>query len=176
MSQAISLPDEVVMTKILVLRGQKVLIDSDLAFLFGVSTKRLNEQVRRNIRRFPVDFMFQLTAEEKSEVVANCDHLRKMKFSRHLPHAFTEYGAVMLSSILNSDRAIQVNIQIVRIFIKLRELALTHKDILLKLDKIESQLSDHDQRIQMIFKTLRQLIQGPPKPRRRIGFKSSNSD
>ena len=109
------IPDELIMNKILFVRGVKVMIDSDLADLYGVTTKRLNEQVKRNIKRFPDDFMFRLTEQEKQEVVANCDHLRLLKFSPNLPYVFTEHGAVMLASILNSDRAILVNIQIVRV-------------------------------------------------------------
>jgi hypothetical protein len=116
------IPDELIMNKILVLRGMKVMIDSDLAELYGVTTKRLNEQVKRNIKRFPEDFMFQLTAEEKQEVVANCDHLKRLKFSPNMPYAFTEHGAVMLASVLNSDRAKTVNIQIVRVFSRMRQL------------------------------------------------------
>jgi hypothetical protein len=116
------IPDEVIMSKIMVVRGVKVMIDNDLAELYGVTTKRLNEQVKRNIKRFPEDFMFQLTAEEKQEVVANCDHLKRLMFSPNMPYAFTEHGAVMLASVLNSDRAITVNIQIVRVFSRMRQL------------------------------------------------------
>lgn len=108
------------MNKILFIRDLKVMLDGDLANLFGVTTKRLNEQVKRNIKRFPEDFMIQLTGNEKAQVVANCDHLRKLKYSPHLPFAFTEHGVVMLASVLNSERAILINIQIVRIFNKMR--------------------------------------------------------
>ena len=125
-------PDEVVMNKIIIIRAQKIMIDRDLAELYGVSTKQLNQQVKRNARRFPEDFMFQLTEEEKEEVVTNCDHLKKkLKFSPVLPFAFTEHGAVMLASVLNSERAIEMNIQIVRVFTRMREMIMTHKDILL---------------------------------------------
>jgi hypothetical protein len=119
---SIIIPEEVIMSKILVIRKLKVMIDSDLAELYGVATKRLNEQVKRNIHRFPEDFMFQLTEQEKQEVVANCDHLKRLRFSPSLPYVFTEYGAVMLASVLNNDRAIQMNIIIVRVFIKLLRL------------------------------------------------------
>jgi hypothetical protein len=125
------IPDEVVMNKIIIIRGIKVIVDRDLAELYGLTTKRLNEQVKRNRKRFPEDFMFQLTQEEKTDVVANCDHLVNLKFSPNLPFVFTEHGAVMLASVLNSQRAIEVNIQIVRVFSRMRELLLTHKDILL---------------------------------------------
>ena len=153
------------------IRSQKVMIDKDLAELYGVTTKRLNEQVKRNRKRFPEDFMFQLTEEEKAEVVANCDHLATLKFSPNLPFAFTEHGAVMLASVLNSERAIVVNIQIVRVFTKMRELLLTHKDILLQLEKIEKKMTGHDEDIALIFQYLKQLLNPPQPPRRKIGFK-----
>ncbi len=109
------------------------MIDKDIADLYGVPTKRLNEQVKLNIKRFPEDFMFQLTPEEMDEVVANCDHLKNLKFSPNMPYVFTEQGAVMLESVLSSDRAIEVNIQIVRIFTQMREVLASNKDILVKL-------------------------------------------
>jgi len=105
--ESIIIPDEVVMNKIIILREQKVMLDRDLAELYGTSTIRLNEQVKRNKKRFPSDFMFQLTEEEKTEVIANCDNLKNLKYSPHLPYAFTEHGAVMLASVLNSERAIK---------------------------------------------------------------------
>jgi hypothetical protein len=169
------IPDEVVINKILVIRDRKVMIDADLAELYGVPTKRLNEQVKRNTKRFPEDFMFQLTEEEKSDVVAKCDHLKKLKFSPNLPYVFTEHGAVMLASVLNSDRAIEVNLQIVRIFVKMREMLLTHKDILLKLDKVEKKLMDHDEELRLIFKYLKELLDPPHLPREQIGFKTGNN-
>ena len=106
--------------RILLIRGEKIVIEADLAGFYGVPTKRLNEQVKRNVDRFPDDFMFQLTKNEKSEVVANCDHLENLKYSRSLPYAFTEHGAIMAASVLNSPRAIEVSVFIVRAFIKLR--------------------------------------------------------
>jgi len=169
-------PDEIVMSKILLIRGKKVMIDRDLAELYGVPTKRLNEQVKRNIKRFPEDFMFQLTAEEKEEVVANCDHLKALKYSPVLPHVFTEYGAVMLASVLNSERAIEVNIQIVRIFTQMREMLLTHKDILLKLEQLERKMTGHDEDIQLIFTYLKQLLNPPLEPRPRIGFRRAGEE
>ena len=153
------IPDEFIMNKILLIRGLKVMIDSDLAELYGVTTKRLNEQVKRNKKRFPEDFMFQLTETEKQQVVANCDHLKSLKFSPYLPFVFTEHGAVMLASVLNSERAIQVNIQIVRVFIKMREILAAHKEILQKLEEIERKYTDHDQKIMLIFEYLKQLEQ-----------------
>jgi len=159
------------MTKILLVRGKKVMIDRDLAELYGVSTKRLNEQVKRNIKRFPTDFMYQLTEEEKEEVVAKCDHLKTLKYSPQLPYVFTEYGAVMLAGILNSDRAIEVNIQIVRIFTRMREILSSNQDILLKLEQLERKADGHDEDIQVIFKYLKQLLNPPQEPRPRIGFR-----
>lgn len=151
------IPDEVIMNKILLIRGKNVMIDSDLASLYGVPTKRLNEQVKRNIKRFPAHFMFQLTQEEKDKVVANCDHLKKLKYSPFLPYVFTEHGTVMLANVLNSDRSIQASIRIVEIFIKMREILLTHKDVLLRLEKIEHSLAGHDEKIMLIFEYLKQL-------------------
>ena len=169
------IPDEVVMNKIIIIRGIKVIVDRDLADLYGVTTKRLNEQVKRNRKRFPEDFMFQLTQEEKTDVVANCDHLVNLKFSPNLPFVFTEHGAVMLASVLNSQRAIEVNIQIVRVFSRMRELLLTHKDILLQLEKIEKKLTRHDDDIALIFEYLKQLLNPPQTPRRKIGFRRNDS-
>lgn len=164
------LPDESIMSKILLLRGKRVMIDMDLAGLYCIPTKRLNEQVKRNLQRFPEDFMFQLTMEEKTEVVATCDHLKRLKFSSSLPYVFTEHGAVMLACILNSERAIAVNIQIVRIFTRMREMILTHKDILLKLDQVEKRLAGHDEQVALVFEYLKQLLMAPQEPRQRIGF------
>ena len=168
--KALLIPDEAIMNKIIIIRGIKVMIDRDLAELYGVTTKRLNEQMKRNRKRFPEDFMFQLTQQEKTDVVANCDHLSNLKFSPNLPFVFTEHGAVMLASVLNSQRAIEVNIQIVRVFTKMRELLLTHKDILLKLEIIENKLTNHDNDIALIFEYLKRLLNPPQTPRRKIGF------
>jgi phage regulator Rha-like protein len=157
---------------IIFLRGQKVMLDADLAVLYGVTTRRLKEQVRRNLDRFPSDFMFELTEEEKSEVVANCDHLTKLKFSPYLPYAFTEHGALMLANVLNSHKAVQVSVQIVRTFIRLRELLATHKDLAHKLEEMEKK---YDQQFKVVFEAIRQLITAPDnvqdKPKRQIGFK-----
>jgi hypothetical protein len=175
-SKALLIPDEIVMNKIIIIRGIKVMIDRDLAELYGVTTKQLNQQVKRNYKRFPADFMFQLNEEEKNEVVTNCDHLVSLKFSPNLPYAFTEHGAVMLASVLNSERAIEVNIQIVRVFIKMREMMLTHKNILLQLEKIEQKLTSHDDDIALIFEYLKQLLTPPQTPRRKIGFRRNDEE
>lgn len=162
---------EVIATKILEIRGKRVMLDRDLAVLYGVKTKRLNEQVRRNIKRFPDDFMFQLTLLEKDKVVAICDHLKDLKFSYQLPYVFTQEGIAMLSSVLHSERAVNVNIQIMRAFVKLKELLLTHKDLAIKIEALERKYGDHDQKIKAIFEAIRQLMVPPPKPpRRKIGF------
>jgi hypothetical protein len=157
--------------RILMIRGEKVIIDADLAEFYGVPTKRLNEQVKRNKGRFPEDFMFQLNADEKSEVVAKCDHLEKLKFSKVLPYAFTEHGAIMAASILNSPQATEVSIFIVRAFVKLRQAISEHKELTRKISQIERHLSGHDEQINAIIKTIKQLIQPAPVPKkRRIGF------
>lgn len=167
------IPDELVMSKILLIRGKKVMIDRDLAELYGVPTKRLNEQVRRNMKRFPKDFMFQLTEKEKDEVVANCDHLESLKYSTVLPFAFTEYGAVMLASVLNSDRAIKVNIQIVRIYSLMREMLLTNQEILLKLERLERQTVQNTAEVQAVIEYLKQmLVPVEQVNRRKIGYRS----
>lgn len=167
-------PNEVIINKIYLIRGQKVMLDRDLSELYQVETKRLKEQVKRNIGRFPEDFMFELTKEEfenwRSQIATS--NSEKMGL-RYLPFAFTEQGVAMLSSVLNSERAIQMNIQIVRIFTKMKEMALMHSDILLKLESLEKQGSKHSQEIQAIFKALKQLVQTPKidEERVRIGFK-----
>ena len=153
----ITIPDEVVMDKIYVIRGKKVMLDSDLAGLYEVETRRLKEQVRRNIDRFPEDFMFELTGEEHQQLKENFGKRNRGSHSKYPPFAFTEYGVLMLASVLNSERAIQVNIQIIKIFTKMREMLLTHKDILLKLEKIEHTLLGHDEKIMLIFEYLKQL-------------------
>lgn len=174
--KSIAVTDELIMGKILLIRDLKVMIDRDLAELYGVNTKRLNEQVKRNTKRFPEDFMFQLTEQEKEQVVANCDHLKRLKFSPYLPYVFTEHGAVMLASILNSDRAIHVNIQIVRIFNRMREMLMTHKDVLLEIERIKNQVSDHEDRILLVFEYLKQFEKSKQQEldqhnRSKIGFK-----
>ena len=138
MAGQILIPVEKIDRSILVIRGCRVILDSDLANIYGVKTSRLNEQVKRNIERFPEDFMFQLTDQEKENVIANCDHLNKLKYSRTNPYAFTEHGTIMLASVLNTTTAIEVSVLIVRAFVRLRELLSTHKDLekrILELEK-----------------------------------------
>lgn len=169
-------PDEIVITKIHVFRDQKVMLDYDLAELYGVETRVLKQAVKRNINRFPEDFMFELTKEEleilRSQIVTS-----SWGGTRYLPMAFTEHGVLMLSSILKSDRAIEMNIQIVRIFNKMKEMLLTHKDILLKLEKIEYKLLSNDEDIAVLFSYLKQLLKSEeqrneqPTSRKMIGYK-----
>lgn len=153
--------------RILWLRGEKVLLDADLAELYGVPTKRLNEQVRRNQERFPADFAFRLTRIEKEEVVANCDHLARLKFSPQLPWAFTEHGALMAANVLNSSAAIRVSLEIARIFVRLRRMLATHAGLGRKLDALERR---YDAQFRSVFDALRALMAETAKSKRRIGF------
>jgi hypothetical protein len=159
--------------RILLLRTEKVIIDADLADFYGVSSKRLNEQVKRNLKRFPKDFMFQLTLNEKLQVVANCDHLSKLKYSKTLPYAFTEHGALMAASILNSVRAVDVSIFIVRAFVKLRQAIATHKELADKIAHIEKHLSEHDEQIIELLQIIKQFTDPDQlSKRKQIGFKN----
>jgi len=159
--------------RILLIRGVKVMVDADLAEAFGVPTRRLNEQVRRNLDRFPDDFMFQLAAEEKAEVVANCDHLERLKFSKALPLVFTEHGAIMAASVLNSPKAVEVSVFVVRAFVQLREAIAGHKELARKIAKLERKLGDHDEQIMVLVEAIKQLIDPKPPPKaRRIGFQT----
>ncbi len=157
--------------RILLIRGVKVMVDADLAEVYGVQTRRLNEQVRRNRDRFPEDFMFQLTGTEKAEVVANCDHLEKLKFSKSLPLVFTEHGTIMAASVLNSPKAIEVSVFVVRAFVQLREAIAGHKELARKIAQLERKLSNHDDQILALVEAIKQLMDPklPPKTRR-IGF------
>ena len=157
--------------RILLIRGEKVIIDADLAEFYGVPTKRLNEQVKRNKDRFPDDFMFQLYSDEKAEVVANCDHLENLKYSRVLPYAFTEHGAIMAAGVLNTSRAIEVSVFIVRAFVNLRQMVAGHKDLQRKIAQIERRLTDHDEQIIELVNLIKQLLNPEPPPKkRRIGY------
>ena len=174
------LPDEAIINKIYVIRGRKVMLDRDLAELYDVETRVLNQAVRRNEKRFPADFMFQLIPEEmenwKSQIVIS--NREKMGL-RKPPLAFTEQGVAMLSSVLNSERAIMVNIQIIRVFTKMRKLLETHKEILKKLEQIEKKDIEQDQKIMLIFEYLKQLEKTKQqeleqKNRPKIGFKKKD--
>lgn len=175
-------------SRILRLREQKVIIDADLAALYGVPTRRLNEQVKRNRDRFPADFMFQLSAAEKAEVVANCDHLAKLKFSKSLPFAFSEHGAIQAANVLASPQAVEMGIYVVRAFVRMRELAGIHADLAKRLAELESKTDgladrteglalDHDTfsrntrtQLRQLIEAVNQLMAPPDPPKRPIGF------
>ena len=151
---------EVIERKIYLIRGKKVMIDRDLAGLYQVPTKALNQAVKRNIRRFPSDFMFQLSKKERNELVTNCDRFEKLKHSTTPPYVFTELRVSMLSSVLNSERAIMVNIEIMRTFSRLKELLLRHKNLQIKLDELEKK---YDKQFQVVFKAIKLLLDHRPK-------------
>lgn len=161
------IPVERVERSILVIRGERVILDADLAALFGVTTKRLNEQVRRNRGRFPPDFLFQLTPEEKAEVVANCDHLARLKYSPTLPFAFTEHGATMAANVLNSEKAVNASVAVVRAFVRLRQILASHADLARKLEELEKR---YDAQFRQVFVAIRALMEPPDEPGKRIGF------
>jgi hypothetical protein len=156
---------------IYLIRGQRVMFDSDLAAIYGVTTKRLNEQVRRNISRFPEDFAFQLTAEEltnlRSQIATSSFHGGR----RYRPWVFTEHGAIMLASVLNSDIAVQASVRVVRAFVRLREMVAANAQLASKLEELERRLDSHDEAIVDLFAALKQLLEPPEPPKRReIGF------
>lgn len=162
---------EKIENNILLIRGKRVMLDKDLAELYGVETKRLKEQVRRNKDRFPEDFMFQLNKEEVYSLRSQFATLKQGQHFKYFPYAFTEQGVAMLSSVLHSKRAIQVNIQIMRIFTKLREIIARNKEIEQRLSQLENKTGKHDKEIQSIFEAIRQLILPQTvKPKRKIGF------
>jgi len=152
-------PQEIIENRIFELRGKKVMIDYDLASLYGVPTKALNQAVKRNDKRFPDDFMFQLGKEEKDQLVTICDRFTKLRHSSVCPYAFTENGVAMLSSVLNSDAAVMVNIQIIRAFVKLRTVISENKDLQKVIQHIERRLDIHDRQIQVAFAALKNLLQ-----------------
>jgi len=164
------IPSEVIEHRIYLIRGQKVMLDFHLATLYGVSAKRLKEQVRRNLQRFPADFMFELSNNEYQVLRSQIATSKTGRGGRrYLPYAFTEQGVAMLSSVLRSDRAIQVNIAIMRAFVRLREIMSTHKDLARKLEELEKK---YDKQFAIVFKAIRQLMVPPePPPKRQIGFK-----
>ena len=161
---------ETIENKIFLIRGKRVMLDKDLAELYGVTTKRLNEQVKRNKYRFPEDFMFQLTKEEAHSLRSQFATLKQGQNIKYLPYVFTEQGVAMLSSVLNSKKAILVNIQIMRIFTKLKEIIASHKELAHKLNQLENKIEKHDSEIKSIFEAIRQLMLPLDKPKKRIGF------
>ena len=157
---------------ILLVRKQRVMLDFDLARLYGTTTRRLNEQVKRNRARFPSDFIFQLTQKEKDELVAGCDRLSKLKHSSTLPRAFTEHGAVMAASVLNSPRAVEVSVCVVRAFIRMREMLASQRELAGRVDRLERQMVGQDARVAALFDAIRQLMNVPRAARSTpIGFK-----
>ncbi len=163
-------PTESIVNKIVFFRGEKVLLDHDLAELYGVETKVLKQAVRRNIKRFPDDFMFELTKEENQSLRSQNVTLKRGQHSKYLPFAFTEQGVAMLSSVLNSERAIDVNIAIMRAFVQLRRMIASHDELASKLAELERHLKDHDDQIQAIFEAIQQLVASPETKKRKIGF------
>jgi hypothetical protein len=178
---------------IYLVRGQRVVLDQDLAALYGVTTKRFNEQIRRNRRRFPPDFMFKMTREEyenlRSQFATSRNPIEigtgenqslrsqfatlktgRGKHRKYLPNLFTEHGAIMAASVLNSPKAVEMSIFVVRAFVRLRELLSTHHQLAAKLDELEGKLSTHDEQIVVLFEAIRQLMDEPVPEKRRIGF------
>ena len=160
-------PVEVIEKRIFIIRREKVMIDRDLAELYEVETKYLNRQVKRNIGRFPSGFMFRLTKQEKNELVTNCHRLALLKHSTSMPYAFTEQGVAMLSSVLKSERAIQVNVLIMQTFVRLRKIISSHKQILRKIDDLEKK---YDYQFKIVFDTLRNIVVPRTKSKHKIGF------
>ena len=164
------IPVESIVSKIVVLRGEKVLLDRDLAELFGVETKQLKRAVRRHVSRFPRDFMFELTKNEYESLRYQFGTLKRGEHSKYLPMVFTEQGVAMLSSVLNSERAVEVNILIMRAFVHLRKMIASHDELAQKLSELEKHLKDHDDQIKAIFEAIQQLVAPPEKKKRKIGF------
>jgi len=168
-----NISEEIITSKIFIIRGQKVMLDGDLAKLYGVETRRLNEQVKRNLSRFPLDFMFQLTDNEWDILMSQIATSSLWGGRRKNPIAFTELGVAMLSSVLNSEKAIEVNIQIIRIFTKLRSMLMDPTILQLEVEKIKKKLDNHDKNIELVFNYLDELLEKKenPIPRKEIGFK-----
>jgi hypothetical protein len=161
---------ETIKEKIFLICGEKVMIDRDLAELYGVETKRLNEQVKRNINRFPADFMFQLDDGERKDLVANCDRLKPLRHSTNNPYAFTAHGAIMIATILNTSQADKMSVLVVRAFVKLREFVLPQAEIARRLDDLEKKAGEHDKAIQQLVIAIRQLMLPEEKSKKKIGF------
>jgi len=169
---ALKTAPDAIESKIFLVRGQRVMLDSDLAEMYEVKTKALKQAVKRNISRFPDDFMFELSIEERDELVTICDRLREsLKHSSVLPMAFTEHGVVMLSSVLESERAIEVNIQITRAFVKFRKLIASHEEIARKLQELEKAVKANSSDIKLIFTTINTMLNPRAKKKPQIGFK-----
>jgi hypothetical protein len=163
-------PVESIASRILAIRGRRVIVDAELAALYGVATKRLNEQVKRNRRRFPPDFVLELTDAERALVVAKCDHLARLRFSPGASLAYTEHGALMASAVLRTARAVEVSLYVVRAFVQMRGAFGAHREIRRRLDELERKVGAQDGAIVGIVRALRELTRPPPQKRRRIGF------
>jgi hypothetical protein len=161
---------------IISIRGGRVMLDTDLASVYDVTTKALNQAVKRNADRFPPDFCFHLTAEERDELVTNCDRFQKLRHSTVMPQAFTEHGALMVASVLNSHRAVEVSVFVVRAFVRLREMALTHVRIARELEKLRDRVDVHDASINAIMQMLDQLLNPPARTSKRIGFQTGKEE
>ncbi len=157
-------------SRIFTMRGHQVMIDADIAKLYGVQTKYLNRQVRRNIQRFPSEFMLRLTKEEKTELVTNWHRFKTLKHSSSLPYAFTEHGVVMLASVLNSETAVRISIHIVKTFIRLQQFVSNYSNISDKLNKLEEKVGTHDDEIRAIIRAIHEMTAPQKKPKRQIGF------
>ena len=164
------IPTERLDNAILEIRGERVMLDYDLAAVYGVTTKALNQAVKRNLDRFPADFVFELTLDEKDELVTNCDRLATLKHSSSIPYAFTEHGAVMLASVLKSRRAMEVSVFVVRAFIRMRRMLADQRRFAIKLAELESKLAAHDKNFQIVFAAIKQLMLPPEPKKKRIGF------
>lgn len=167
------IPIEAISRKIYVLRGTKVMLDADLAQLYGVTTKRFNEQIRRNPKRFPTDFMFQLTSEEYEGLrsqIATSSKPAGHGGRRHLPMVFTEHGAIMAATVLNSQQAVEASIFVVRAFVQLREILASHKEFAKRLEELETRLTGHDENFRIVFNAIKQLIKAEERTKRKIGF------
>ena len=176
----IVIAEEIIISKIYSIRGKQVMLSQDLAELYEVETRVLNQQVKRNIRRFPARYMFQLTKDEYDRLRSQNVTLKRGQHAKYLPYAFTEHGILMLSSILNSERADKVNMLIIDTFVKLRELMFMHKDVIHQLEQVQTKLTEHDNQIMVIFEYLKQLEaikqqELDQKNRKRIGFRPSGS-
>jgi hypothetical protein len=172
-----SLPMEQTLSRILTIRGQRVIIDADLAQLYGVPTKRLNEQVRRNRAKFPGDFLFALTKNDKDELVANCDRFGRLKHSTALPFAFTEHGAVMVATVLNSPRAVGISVLVVRAFVLMRDMLNVHRELAAKVEELESKVGEHDETIHALIQATQELIRPEVKgDKRPIGFRPGKEE
>ena len=180
-TQQTIVPVESIAPSILLLRGQKVILDADLARLYGVETRAFNQAVKRNLKRFPSDFMFQLTEEEFRTLISQTVTSKPGRGgTRKRPYAFTEHGAVMAATILNSPRAVQVSVYVVRAFVRLRELLGTHAELAEALEelekRLESRLDTHDEQIALLMETIRELMAPPHTPQQQIGFRTEDRD